>query len=90
MFDAYRRHYPELADQSERMFRRQLPEGWDNDLPTFPADPKGLATRDSSGQVLNALSQECSVADRGSRGLGSLDQDPSDLCRGRRFFSRES
>ncbi len=39
------------------MFRRQLPGGWDNDLPTFPADPKGLATRESSGQVLNAIAK---------------------------------
>jgi transketolase len=57
MFDAYRQQYRELADQSERMFRRQLPEEWDKNLPTFPADSKGLATRDSSGQVLNVLAQ---------------------------------
>lgn len=57
MFDAYRQQYQELADQGERIFRRQLPEGWDKDVPPFPADAKGLATRDSSGQVLNALAQ---------------------------------
>jgi transketolase len=57
MLDAYQRHYPELADQSSRMFRRQIPEGWDKDLPTFPADPKGMATRDSSGKVLNAVAK---------------------------------
>ena len=39
------------------MQHRQLPEGWDKDLPTFPADAKGLATRDSSGKVLNALAK---------------------------------
>jgi transketolase len=51
----YRAKYPDLADQCYRMMHRQLPEGWDKGLPTFPADAKGLATRDSSGKVLNAL-----------------------------------
>jgi transketolase len=39
----------------ERLQTRTLPEGWDSDLPTFPADEKGLATRKASGQVLNAI-----------------------------------
>ena len=39
------------------MQHRQLPDGWDKDLPAFPADAKGLATRDSSGKVLNALAK---------------------------------
>ncbi|MFE6130429.1 transketolase [Streptomyces sp. NPDC056437] len=56
-FDAYRDAWPELADELERMQRRALPAGWDSKLPDFPADPKGLATRDSSAQVLNALAQ---------------------------------
>ena len=56
-FDAYRDAWPELADELERMQRRELPAGWDSKLPDFPADPKGLATRDSSAQVLNALAQ---------------------------------
>ncbi|MFF3327341.1 transketolase [Streptomyces sp. NPDC002889] len=56
-FDAYRAAWPELADELERMQRRELPDGWDSKLPDFPADPKGLATRDSSAQVLNALAQ---------------------------------
>ncbi|MFC4612557.1 transketolase [Streptomyces maoxianensis] len=56
-FDAYRAAWPELADELERMQRRELPAGWDSKLPDFPADPKGLATRDSSAQVLNALAQ---------------------------------
>jgi transketolase len=54
-FDQYQRDYPELADQLYRMQHRQLPEGWDRDLPTFPADPKGVAGRDASGTVMNAL-----------------------------------
>ncbi|HEU0192053.1 MAG TPA: transketolase [Mycobacterium sp.] len=56
-FEAYRAEFPELADQLERMQRRELPDGWDADIPTFPADPKGIASRASSGQVLNALAK---------------------------------
>ncbi len=55
LFKSYRRKYPDLADQIERMQRRELPEGWDADLPVFAADAKGLASRDSSGKVLNAI-----------------------------------
>jgi transketolase len=57
LFAAYRKKYPELADQIDRMQRRGLPQAWDADLPRFPADPKGLATRDSSGKVLNAIAR---------------------------------
>jgi transketolase len=57
MFARYRKAYPELADEIERMQRRDLPEGWEKALPTFPPDPKGIASRDSSGQVLNAVAQ---------------------------------
>ncbi|HEY1377798.1 MAG TPA: transketolase, partial [Gemmataceae bacterium] len=53
----YRAKYPDLADQFYRTQHRQLPEGWDKDIPTFPADAKGLATRDSSGKVLNAVAK---------------------------------
>ncbi len=56
-FEAYRRQYPDLADQGSRMLRRELPEGWDKDLPTFTADAKGIATRDASGKVLNAFAK---------------------------------
>ncbi|MGQ0749793.1 MAG: transketolase [Betaproteobacteria bacterium] len=54
-FAAYREHYPDLADQLDRMQRRDVPETWDSALPSFPSDAKGLATRDSSGKVLNAI-----------------------------------
>ncbi|MCC6364826.1 MAG: transketolase [Bryobacterales bacterium] len=53
----YRKQYPDLADELYRMQHRQLPEGWDRGLPEFPADAKGLATRDSSGKVLNAAAK---------------------------------
>ena len=54
-FEEYKAEFPEMADQLYRMQHRQLPEDWDKDLPTFPADAKGLATRDSSGRVLNKV-----------------------------------
>jgi transketolase len=56
-FEAYRTAHPELAAEIAQMQHRTLPDGWDAGLPTFPADPKGLATRDSSGQVLNAVAR---------------------------------
>jgi transketolase len=56
-YEEYRRQYPEPADQLHRMQYRQLPEGWDRDLPTFPADPKGMAGRDASGKTLNAIAK---------------------------------
>ena len=58
LFDAYRVQYPDLAAQIERMQRRELPEGWDAALPRFAADTKGLATRDSSAKVLNAIAAQ--------------------------------
>ena len=57
LFHEYARSYPELADEIERMQRRELPEGWDEEIPEFPADEKGIASRDSSGQVLNAVAK---------------------------------
>ena len=57
-FEEYRRTYPNLADQLYRMQHRQLPDGWDEELPTFPADPKGVAGRDASGKVLNAIARK--------------------------------
>ena len=53
----YKQEYPELALEIELMQRRELPAGWDKDLPVFPADPKGLASRESSGKVLNAIAK---------------------------------
>ena len=53
--EAYRAKYPDLADQLERMQMRDPPKGWDADLPNFPTDSKGLATRNSSAKVLNAI-----------------------------------
>ena len=57
LFSKYSAQYPDLAAQLERMQSRQPADGWDKDLPTFPPDAKGLATRDSSGKVLNAIAK---------------------------------
>ena len=54
-FDAYRAEYPELAAELERRLAGQLPDGWADGLPEFPADAKGLASRAASGKVLNAI-----------------------------------
>jgi transketolase len=56
-FADYKQEHPELAHQVELMQRRDLPEGWDEDVPVFPADAKGIATRASSGKVLTAIAQ---------------------------------
>jgi transketolase len=57
LFGRYNEEYPELADHLDKMQRRQLPEGWDADLPEYPADPKGAAGRDTSQKVLNIVAQ---------------------------------
>jgi transketolase len=55
--DAYKKEYPDRADALDKMQRRQLPDGWDEGLSSFPADPKGMATRVASGKVLNAVAK---------------------------------
>jgi transketolase len=54
-FEAWRTANPDRAALLERLQAQRLPEGWTGALPTFPADPKGMATRAASGEVLNAL-----------------------------------
>jgi transketolase len=69
-FDEYRRRYPELAENGYRMLRRELPDGWDRGLPDFPADFRGMATRDASSQVLNAVARNVPWLAGGSADLG--------------------
>ena len=57
LFDSYRAKYPEMAARILQMQHRELPEGWDKNMPGFPADAKGIATRDSSAKVLNAIAE---------------------------------
>jgi transketolase len=57
LFKKYSQQFPELANEVNRMQRRDLPDGWDKELPSFPADAKGVASRDSSAKVLNAIAK---------------------------------
>ena len=70
LFAAYRAKYPELATEIDQMQRRELPAGWDRNLPVFPADPKGMAGREASGKVLNVLAQNIPWLLGGSADLG--------------------
>jgi transketolase len=56
-FSQYRKQYPDLAAQLDMMEHRELPQGWDADIPSFPADAKGIASRASSGKVLNQVAK---------------------------------
>jgi transketolase len=57
LFTAYTKQYPELSAETLAIQHREPPKDWDADIPTFPPDPKGLASRDSSGKVLNAIAK---------------------------------
>jgi transketolase len=70
LMEAYRAKYPELANEIDLMQRRELPAGWDQGLPVFPADAKGIAGRDASGKVLNVLAQNIPWFLGGSADLG--------------------
>jgi transketolase len=70
LFESYRTQYPDLAVEIELMQRRELPTGWDRNLPVFPADPKGIAGRDASGKTLNVLAQNVPWFLGGSADLG--------------------
>jgi transketolase len=74
LFGEYGKKYPDLAEQINRMQRRELPQDWDKNLPVFPADAKGLATRDSSGKVLNAIAQNVPWLMGGSADLATSDR----------------
>ena len=58
LFEEYKEAYPELVDELLRRLNRKLPDDWDKDLPVFPTDAKGLATRASSGKILNVLAKK--------------------------------
>ncbi len=74
LFASYRGKYPKLATEIGQMQRRELPEGWDRNLPVFPASPKGIAGRDASGQVLNVLAQNIPWLVGGSADLGTSNK----------------
>ena len=74
MFKQYQQQFPDLADQIDRMQHRELPDGWDKDLPTFPADAKGIATRESSSKVLNAVAKNLPWLVGGSADLATSNK----------------
>jgi transketolase len=69
---AYAKAFPDLAEELRRTLRGELPSGWDADIPAFPADPKGMATRVASGKVMNAIGPRFPALTG-----GSADLDPS-------------
>ncbi|MBU2725897.1 transketolase, partial [Acidithiobacillus ferridurans] len=69
---AYAKAFPDMAEELRYRLRDELPPGWDTDIPVFEADAKGLATRDASGKVMNAIAPKL-LALTG----GSADLDPS-------------
>jgi transketolase len=73
-FEEYKKQFPQQADQLNRMQHGQLPDGWDKDLPSFPADPKGMATRESSGKTLNALAKNIAWLMGGSADLAKSNK----------------
>jgi transketolase len=71
MLGKYRERFPDLAMEIDQMQLRQLPAGWDRNLPSFPPDAKGIAGRDASSQVLNVLAQNIPWFLGGSADLAS-------------------
>jgi transketolase len=99
-FEGYQKAFPELADQMFKMQHRRLPDGWDADIPEFQPDPKGKATRETSGQVLNAVAKNVPWLVGGSADLapstktritgdGAGDFGPVDSGRNLHFGIRE-
>lgn len=74
LFADYRKQFPELAAEIDQMQRRELPKDWDRNLPSFKPDPKGIAGRDASGEVLDVLAQNIPWFLGGSADLGSSNK----------------
>jgi transketolase len=58
LLNDYRQQYPDLGSELDRRWRGEFPDDWDADLPVFPVDKKGMATRNASGKVLNAVARK--------------------------------
>jgi len=89
LFAEYAKKYPELAARLNKMQKRELPDGWDKNLPVFPADPKGMATRESSGKVLNALAQNIPWLIGGSADLAKSNKTNLTFEGAGDFFTHE-
>ena len=86
LFEGYRKAFPDPARELDRWIKGELPEGWEKDIPGFPADPKGSATRAASGNVLNALSKRIRNLVGGSADLAPSNQT---LIKGEGDFQAE-
>jgi transketolase len=69
MFGAYSKEHPDLAQELEQLINEELPDGWDADIPAFPADSKGMKTRVASGKVMNAIASKLPALIGGSADL---------------------
>jgi len=87
LWEDYRQAYPELAEQISRIFRRELPPGWDTEIPVFPADAKGTATRNSSGKVLNHVARRVPWLIGGSADLAPSNKTLLEFPEARGSFS---
>lgn len=74
LFGEYQQKYPELAERLNHIQHHELPAGWDKNFPNFPADAKGVATRESSGKVLNTLAQNIPWVIGGSADLATSNK----------------
>lgn len=86
LVEGYRKTFPDQAGELDRWMKGDLPEGWEKDIPEFPADPKGLATRAASGTVLNALAKRLKNLVGGSADLAPSNQT---LIKGEGDFQAE-
>ena len=89
LFSDYAKKFPDQADWLCRMQHRQLPDGWDKHLPTFAADAKGIATRESSGKVLNVLAQNIPWLVGGSADLAKSNKTNLTFEGAGEFFADE-
>jgi transketolase len=89
LFADYSKEYPELAEQLTRMQRRELPPDWDKDLPTFPPDLKGMASRESSGKVVNVLAKNIPWLVGGSADLAKSNKTNLTFPGAGEFFAGE-
>jgi transketolase len=86
LLDRYQKAFPDQAKTLDQWVKRGLPVGWEEDIPVFPADPKGAATRAASGNVLNALAKKIKNLVGGSADLAPSNQT---LIKGEGDFQAE-
>lgn len=87
LYVEYGKQFPEQAKQIALMQKRELPEGWDKGLPVFPADAKGMATRESSGKTVNSLAKNIPWLIGGSADLAKSNKTNLDFPGAGEFFA---